>query len=254
MSGCLAVVTLNALAHAYTKHAAPSHGQGKGNVESVDQRDARRQQTAEALAVLQADVVLLQEHDHDFEAGGHKAIRRARATRPDGQPMPEGCTIMVPEASTLPPFDRSEGFDIGDGKSAAVAAWESPNLTVGTFHLSGGPGSDSAKAAQLAAVLAVVERLATEDARVVLAGDCNCANPGSHPSFQCLWDAGFSAVPYDGTSGLSSDFSVALPLDHVFVRNSTAACRLPFGDACNPYGPDCKSGSDHSPVLALIPL
>jgi endonuclease/exonuclease/phosphatase family metal-dependent hydrolase len=61
--------------------------------------------------------------------------------------------------------------------------------------------------------------------------------------------AGFARVPYEGVSGMTSDFSKLLALDHVYVRGAKAV-HVP-GEFLpgSPWRPDALVGSDHIPLV-----
>jgi endonuclease/exonuclease/phosphatase family metal-dependent hydrolase len=158
----------------------------------------------------------------------------------------EGCAML-----SNTPFVTTFGVDIGDGKTA-VGATTDTGLTFASLHLKGGPGTEGAKRAQIARVLEFVG----SEARCVIGGDMNDTNPDG--SFGDLMSAaGFRRIAYAGASGMTSDFSKQLTLDHLYVRGIARVEPVPLlvpgtGETISPgspWRPEALVGSDHIPVV-----
>jgi endonuclease/exonuclease/phosphatase family metal-dependent hydrolase len=237
-------MTFNLLAHAYTKYAKAHHRNPTGHeLESSAQRQRRRLCNAAVVAAFMPDVLCTQEHDKDLDIVGYEAGVRASV-----EGRGEGCAVLFRSGSVLSQqARRTWTVDLREGKTAAFAHLPGHAVFV-SVHLKGGPDSDAVKRRQLAAVL---EMLPTEP-RVVVCGEMNEPRPEALFA-DCLAAHGLKRVHYEGFSGMSSDYSVPLHIDHMFVRQSAVVQRASvLGHPMSPWLPEASSGSDHVPLVATI--
>ena len=253
-------MSFNMLATQYTKFNTALHGGATpGCKETAAQRDARYAMNQDRLAHLDADVLLLQEHDvacalpPEYQGYGvHATVERRE----------EGCSVAFSskDAGALPVCACYRTLDLGEGKTAAIA--RTPGLTYVSVHLKGGPGSVPIRNEQVRWLLANVPAACGGDP-VLIAGDMNEAAPdepvtgSSEPSLSALFASqGFRRIPYAGYSGLNGGMTVPLAIDHVYVRGMDdvdVRVTLPYQPAC-PWAPEARVGSDHVPlVISLTP-
>lgn len=253
----LKVVSWNLLSHKYTKFNKALHGQA-GPLESVEQQDTRIARIHAMIHDLDADVLLLQEHDSCVPIPGYR-----RGVRAFVEHRPEGCSILVADRCRWG-VEGAVTLDLSEGKTAAIARWGSAWLV--SCHLKGGPESAPVKRAQ---VQLIVDALRQHHAllcahggptpmHVVWAGDMNDTAPGDTFG-DTLAEAGLVLVPPVGCTGLTSDMRTQLTLDHFIVSREIAdgprgvRLSLPLApDPRGPWAPGSAQGSDHVPVVAVV--
>jgi endonuclease/exonuclease/phosphatase family metal-dependent hydrolase len=239
----LRFVTFNMLSHGYTKHNSAVHGNGPArSLESVAQRDRRRALNAALVASVDADVLLLQEHDEDVSLPHYSStITRAFV---DGRS--EGCSVAVKDGSGGGGIIAQWTLDLGDGKTAASALVHGVWFT--SVHFKGGPGSEPMRREQAARLVA---RL-SPTGPAVIAGDFNDTDPDS--TVGSVLGPEWKRVPYEGHSGLNGGMTVPLAIDHVYVRDLEGATAAPMLPPKQPWLDDVVCGSDHVPIVVTLPL
>jgi hypothetical protein len=235
-------VSFNALAHGYTKFSTEHHsgpGAPPRSLESEAQRLQRYAKNQNVLGALRPDYLLTQEEDFDGPAlpGFQYCASVALFDRT------EGCVIR----SRVNPILHSVGVDLGEGKTAVVAFLRS-GLTLISAHLKGGPGSDPVKVAQVRRILTFVPPVGP----AIFGGDFNSTNP-EEVLGGVLGPAGFTHVPNEHPTGLTSDLSTPLILDHFFIRGDFTAVAAPvIQTPASPWLPGAVVGSDHVPLLITL--
>ena len=237
------VLSFNLLAHPYTKFSASFHRSPDGGVlESAAQQVTRYARNEVIISTLTPDVLCTQEHDREFVipdyTEGVSAYVEGRS---------EGCSVLFRTGSELSRKPRRTWtLDLTEGKTAAFAHVPGHGVFV-SVHLKGGPGSEATRRKQLAMVLQALPLEAT----VVICGDMNETKPDKLFAEQLALH-GLRRVPYDAWSGMTSDFSAPLALDHVFVRVSAHATATVMGHPKDPWASDATCGSDHVPLLVYL--
>lgn len=239
----LRLASFNLLSHGYTKfNTSHTPGAPLRTLESVSQQGRREAMNMGVIAALGVDVLLTQEQDFTVQMDRSRFPYQATIATED---RAEGCAVL----SSIPIL-RSRGVDLLHGKTAVVATL-SNGLTVVSMHLKGGVGCESDQRAQLQRILQFV----SDPGPCVLAGDMNCIDPeGTHG--RLLADAGFRKAPGTGPTGMTSDFSQLLELDHVYFRDvpGTVTIQPVTGVPMSPWEPEAFVGSDHVPLVFSVGL
>jgi endonuclease/exonuclease/phosphatase family metal-dependent hydrolase len=240
----LRVASFNLLAHPYTKFSTLHHSGPGAEPRALETEAQQQERYAKNTAVIEklgADVLLTQEHDFAFHVSTSLYPYQASVATADRE---ESCAVLAKE-----PITHSRGIDLGDGKTAVVASLAS-GVTVVSLHLKGGAGSETAQRAQLQRIL---QFLQPYDGVCVLAGDMNCTNPEAVHGEWVFRAAGFEKVSGKGVTGMTSDFSKQLELDHVYVRGARHSSMEPLVyTPKSPWLVDAAVGSDHVPLVAAV--
>lgn len=211
------------------------------------QLQRRRTSLDETFKAMDADILLLQEHDYNYNIDGYTLynVYVDTYTLYTLYNRLEGCSIGIHNDRKDMKYVNvlsSIGLDIGSGKSAMLLHLEYRDTLVSEYkkylfvsvHLKGGPNTQNDKIAQMKYISQFICNIKYD--YLILGGDFNDTDP---------------------TSTLYSALTVPLKLDHIYTdididieRDKYISVTCPYM-LSNPFI-ECITGSDHIPVLLSI--